>query len=193
MTYKKQESNSEKAAAYPGLEAARAKQAGVLAQLKELDSKLEEAFAVRREIEASRDSVLIRAEAFLEGDTEALPRRDLEAEIKNLLEQRGILAKAVEIQQARVDEAAREAASGEYRRLKPHFILAIKKMMTAVKDYRTAVETMAALRNEMTAAGLPCGFPPGVFFPGWTIANFDQKRDTLVYTLKMAGLEIKLD
>ena len=46
MTYKKQESNSEKAAAYPGLEAARAKQAGVLAQLKEVDGRLEEAFTV---------------------------------------------------------------------------------------------------------------------------------------------------
>jgi hypothetical protein len=133
------------------------------------------------------------AEALLEDNSEALPQRDIETENKNLLEKRAVLAKAVELQQARVDELAREAASSEYRRLKPHFILAIKKMMTAVKDYRMAVETMAALRNEMTAAGLPCGFPPGVFFPGWTIANFDQKRDTLAYTLKMAGLEIKLD
>ena len=52
MTYKKQESNSEKAPAYPGLEAARGKLAGVLAQLKEVDSRLEEAVAIKREHEA---------------------------------------------------------------------------------------------------------------------------------------------
>ena len=67
MTYKKQESNSEKnGPAYPGLEAARAKLAGVLAQLKEVDGRLEEAFAVKREYEARKDSVLIMAQAFLE-------------------------------------------------------------------------------------------------------------------------------
>jgi hypothetical protein len=52
MTKSKVESNSEKAPAYPELEKQRAKQAGVVAQLKEIDSKLEEAFAVKREHEA---------------------------------------------------------------------------------------------------------------------------------------------
>jgi chromosome segregation ATPase len=191
MTKKQSEGNSEKAPAYPELEKARAKLGGVVSQLREVDSKLEAALAEKREFDTARDSILARAEILLEGG-EALPERDLSGEIRNLNEQREILRKAIELQQAKVDEAARAAALAEYRRLKPSFILAVKKLMGAVAEYRAAVEAMEAIRGEMASQGLPCALPPGITFPGWTVQNFEQRRETLAYRLRMAGLETNL-
>jgi hypothetical protein len=190
MLKNKKENDSEKPT-YPELEKQRAKLGGVVSLLRAVDSKLEAALAEKREFDTARDSILARAEIILEGG-EALPERDLSGEIRNLNEQREVLRKAVELQQARVDEAARAAASAEYRRLKPHFLLAVKKLMGAVADYRAAVESMENIRGEMTAQGLPCALPPGITFPGWTIQNFEQRRETLAYRLRMAGLETKL-
>ena len=179
--------NSEKAPAYPELEKQRVKLAAVVAQLKELDSKLEEAFAVKREHEARRDSVLIMAEALLEGDSEALPQRDVETEIKNLLEKRAVLAKAVELQQGRVDEASREASSAEYKRLKPKFVTEIKRLVGAVESYQSAVETMTKIREEITAAGLRDVFPP-IAWPGLKPGDYQRQREAFHYKLELSGL-----
>jgi hypothetical protein len=190
MIKSKRETDSEKPT-YPELEKARAKLTELGAKLAEVNGRLEAAILEKRELEARQDSILIRAEALLEGG-ELAPERDLDAEIRGLHEQRQVCAKAVELQTARVDEAARAAASAEYRRLKPHFLLAVKKLMGAVADYRAAVEAMENIRGEMTAQGLPCALPPGITFPGWTVQNFEQRRETLAYRLRMAGLETKL-
>ena len=101
------------------------------------------------------------------------------------------MTKAAELGQAHVDEAAREAASAEYKRLKPSFCLEIKKLMGAVEDYRAALEGMGRIRESMTAAGLTCAFPH-VLFPGWNIESFEKKRKTLGWILSQKGLEINL-
>jgi len=179
--------NSEKAPAYPELEKQRAKLAAVLAQLKELDSKLEEAFALKREHEARRDSVLIMAEALLEGDSEALPQRDVETEIKNLLEKRAVLAKAVELQHGRVDELAREASSAEYRRLKPAYVAELKKLVSAVEGYQSALDQMASIRRGMTERGLRDVFPV-VAWPGMKPGDYQRARESFQYKLELSGL-----
>ena len=63
--------------------------------------------------------------------------------------------------------------------------------MGSVEAYRAAVDAMAKMREGMTAAGLACGFPSATF-PGWSIDNFEKKRETLGWTLKQQGLEITL-
>lgn len=172
--------------AFPELEKARGKLGGVVSQLREVDSKLEAALAEKREFDTARDSILARAEILLEGG-EALPERDLSGEIRNLNEQREILRKAVELQQAKVDELTREASSAEYRRLKPRYLVEIRRMITAVESYEAALAGMRKIRGEMTEAGLREIFPH-LAWPGIKPGDIQRQRDAFEARLRVLGM-----
>jgi hypothetical protein len=191
MTKNRFESNSEKAGAYPDVEKCRAKLAEVQTQARAIEDRLREILETKRTEEGRADDIVFQAEALLEGGAEALPARDYDSELRALWQQKEVINKALVIQQGRLDEAARAAASAEYRRLKPSYCLEVKKLMTAVEAYRAAVDAMAKIRDGMTGAGLTCGFPVAVF-PGWSVSDFEKKRETLAWTLQQQGLEINL-
>jgi hypothetical protein len=191
MTNRKTESNSEKGATYPGLEAARAKLAEVQTQARAIEDRLREILEAKRTEEGRAGDLMVLAEALLEGGAETLPARDFDSELRALWQQKEIINKAMQIQAGRLDEAALAAASTEYRRMKPSYCLEIKKLISAVEAYRAAVLGMAKIREGMTAAGLSCGFP-AVNFPGWSVDSFEKKRETLAWTLKQQGLELNL-
>jgi len=191
MTKSKAESNSEKAPAYPDVEKCRAKLAELQTQAQAVETRLREILETKRREEARAGDITFQAEALLEGGAEALPARDYDSELRALWQKNEIINRAMQIQAGRLDEAARAAASAEYRRLKPAYCLELKKLMGAVEAYRAAVDAMAKIREGMTAAGLTCGFPSATF-PGWSIADFEKKCKTLVWTLKQQGIEIKL-
>ena len=112
MTYKKQESNSEKGAAYPDVEKCRAKLAEVQAQARTVEDRLREILEAKRTEEGRAGDIMFQAEALLEGGAETLPARDYDSELRALWQQKEVILKAAGIQQGRLDEAVRLASSG---------------------------------------------------------------------------------
>jgi hypothetical protein len=187
MTKSRFESNSEKAPAYPELEAARAKLEEVKAQAGKIEDRLREILEAKRSEAARAGDIMFQAEALLEGGAEALPPRDYDSELRALWTQQEILIKAAQIQQGRFDEAVRLASSEAYRKRKPAYIAAIKKMIAGVEAIEAALNGMQAIKTEMTASGLR-DIIPVVVWPGLNPGNFQRQREAFEYSLQQQGL-----
>ena len=187
MAYRKTESNSEKAPAYPDVEKCRAKLAEVQISARKIEDRLREILETKRNQEARAGDIMYQAEALLEGGAETLPARDFDAELRALWQQQEIIIKAAQIQQGRLDESIRLASSEAYRRLKPRYISEIKKMISGVASIEAALNGMQAIKSEMTGAGLR-DIIPVVVWPGLNPGGFQRQREAFEYSLQQQGL-----